>query len=62
MQGLLIESLEPICIHFLTFIHSKKNPQGSNTEDTAGMAEGGRVCVVSSSESHSNHLMLKVPL
>lgn len=60
MQGLLIESLEPICIHFFTFIHSKKNPQGSNTEDTAGMAEEG--CVVSSSESHSNHLMLKVPL
>lgn len=38
MQGLLIESLEPICIHFITFIHCKKNPQGSNTEDTAGMA------------------------
>lgn len=43
MQGLLIKSFEPFCIHFFTFIHSKKNPQGSDTQDTAGggLREGG---------------------
>lgn len=51
MQGLLIESFKPFCIHFFTFIHSKKNPQGSNTEDTVEVEEGGSVASLSASHS-----------